>query len=44
MTTEEILQIKYQKVDELQRHLKQAKTEADRQYLNRLLDAWRSYP
>jgi hypothetical protein len=44
MTTQEILEIKYRKVEELQQTLKTAKSEEDRQYLNRLLKAWKSYP
>lgn len=44
MTTEEILKLKYQKVEEVELSLKAAKSEADREFLNRLLQAWRSYP
>lgn len=44
MTTDEILQFKYRKVEELQHSLKYAKNEEDRQYLNRLLQVWKSYP
>ncbi|WP_277882486.1 hypothetical protein [Pseudanabaena sp. FACHB-2040] len=44
MTTEEILNLKYKKVEELQQTLKTAQSDEDRQFLNRLLKAWKSYP
>jgi hypothetical protein len=44
MTTQEILEIKYRKVEELQQTLKTVTSDEDRQFLTRLLKAWKSYP
>ncbi|HEY9761505.1 MAG TPA: hypothetical protein V6D07_03210 [Trichocoleus sp.] len=44
MSTDEILKLKYRKVDELQSSLQKAQSEEDRQLLFQLLQVWKSYP
>lgn len=44
MSTDEILKLKYRKVEEIQSSLQKAQSEEDRQFLSRLLQVWKSYP